>query len=174
MQNFTNIRVSDLRARTGQILDDVTESEEVFLVQRKGRPLACLGPVKHYLPEIPMRQIVAEFDALHDADEEPRATVGEDKTLIFWFPQEIADGKTVTITVELPHGYPENQLKVRLVGIDPPSPHEASDGSIPLFGSAATWTPDRPGVVRALSDARTYLQEYVKWVETGSWVNDNE
>src|SRR6266581_3640598 len=67
--NFKALAMADLRARIGEAVDAVAKGGEFFVIERKGKPLACLVPVSEFQTDISSSRIHEEIDELERAKE---------------------------------------------------------------------------------------------------------
>ena len=158
----------DLRTRPGEILDDVAEGSRAFVIERNGRQKACLVPISHFLPDIPIERIAEELEKLSNHNETYRVEFNSTKEIQLVFPHGLIDSK-IGVTVTLPHGYPVKSPLVSAGPIDADCPNRWHDGSLCIFGVMESWNPSQHDVIHALSLTRQWLEEYLQWKSTGQW-----
>ncbi len=167
--NFKALAMADLRARIGEAVDAVAKGGEFFVIERKGKPLACLVPVSEFQTDISSSRIHEEIDELERAKEiHWNASFDSREILSFVFPERIK-GKAITITITLPHKYPSVAPHVIASPIDDHAPNRWADGSLSIFGAVSAWNPRRHGVLEALRLARRWIEDYRSWKKSGKW-----
>lgn len=160
--------MSDLRARPGEMVDQVLREGQVFLIERKGKPLACLAPVEDFMPAIPSERWQRELAALHDAEELYSVAISEAREIVVRVP-ELPGEQGIQIEIVLPHGYPNLPPVVRATPIDDSAPHRFPDGSLCVFGMMTRWNPGADSAVSAIAVARQWLSNYHEWRRLGKW-----
>ncbi len=166
--DFKTLTMMDLRSGPGEILDRVAKDGDVFVVERNGRPKACLVPVSFLLPDISPDRIAFELRKMADTKQDYRLTINEKKELEITF-LEVASGEEMPVSVVLPHGYPESAPRVYALTLPKNTPMRWPDGSLSIYGAAAVWSPKSHNVLSALSLARAWLKKFEKWQKTGDW-----
>jgi prevent-host-death family protein len=166
--DFKTLKMMDLRSSPGEVLDRVARDGEVFIVERNGRPKACLVPVSFLLPDIAPDRIAKELNELDGKGESYKLTINDYKEL------EIsclgtAAGENVVIRIVLPHGYPNTAPRMYAEQLVPDAPHRWPDGSLSIFGATAAWNVKTHDATHALTLVRVWLKDYAKWRKTGAW-----
>jgi len=173
---FKTLTMMELRGAPGEILDQVNEGQ-AFIIERNGRPKACLVPVWYFQPDIPKDKIFKvneELDTLREKGEKPFLTISSKNELEILF-KEKGDDCEITLTIVLPHGYPNNAPKIYASPILNNAPHRWQDGALCVFGVMNNWNPGKHNVASALILARKWLFNYKEWRITGSWpTNSNK
>ncbi len=160
--------MSDLRARPGEIVDQVLRGGQVFLVERKGKPLACLVPVEDVMPAVPGSRWAQELSALDEAEEVYSVGLSNQREIIVRVPEQPGE-PGASIEILLPHRYPSVPPAVRAAPLDESAPHRFPDGTMCVFGMMTRWNPGQHGVVSAIEMARQWLRNYREWRRTGKW-----
>lgn len=158
----------DLRSAPGEVLDRVAHNHEAFIIERKGNQMACLVPLSVFMPDIQPARLAWEYDRLHQQNERHITTINDERNLEIQFREEGVN-KDITITVRLPHGYPNTCPKVYAAPIPDGSPHRWQDGSLCIFGAMELWNPGQHDVLHVLSLARRWLKNYEMWKRDGEW-----
>lgn len=167
--DFKPIAMSDLRARIGEAVDAVAARGERFVIERKGKPLACLVPVSEFQPDIPSSRIHSDIEQLERAEEKRwRICISDKQIVSFEFPEQI-QGFDGTIKIVLPHKYPFAAPQVLASPVDDRAPGRWPDGSLSIYGAMSAWNPRRHGVLDALRLARRWIAHYRSWQESGKW-----
>ena len=166
--DFNTLSMIELRKSPGEILDRVAEDGDVFVIERKKEPLACLVPVSFLLPDISPERIAQELDILKSRNEAYKLTINERKELEVNF-HETAAGESIVISIVLPHGYPKGAPRILALNIAPNTPNCWQDGSLSIFGPVATWNNKKHNIGNALDLARSWLKKYAKWRKSGEW-----
>lgn len=165
---LARISMSDLRARTGEIVDQVLRGGQIFVVERKGKPLACLVPVEDVMLSVAGPRWSQELDALEKADEVFSVGVSEKREIIVRVPER--PGETgASIEVVLPHRYPNVPPVVHAAPIDESAPHRFPNGTLCVFGLNTRWNPGQHDVIAAIGMARQWLRNYNEWRRIGEW-----
>ena len=167
--NFTQLSMTELRNRPGEILDRTSNDGEAFIIERNGQRKACLVPLSFFFPDISPRRIADEIEDLIAKNEEPRPLITENRELSFRFSHSLDDKKPIELLVELPHGYPNNCPRVIASPIDKKSPHLWADGALCLYGVMSGWNPGKHNVYSTLVLARKWLANYDAWRKSGTW-----
>lgn len=171
--DFGLLSMTELRTRPGEILDRVADKGEAFIIERNGQRKACLVPLSVLLPDISPARIADEVRQLVEQGEEPSTSFTEEKELTFRFPSKLEDGKSVEITVVLPHGYPNNCPRV-YASVGEGAPHRWADGALCLYGVMSAWNPGRHTVFSTLKLARQWLRNFDTWHQSGQWPQQGE
>jgi prevent-host-death family protein len=158
----------ELRSSPGEVLDRVARDGEVFVIERNGRPKACLVPVSFLLPDIAPDRIAKELDKLDSKETNYKLTINECKELEISC-LETAAGERIIICIVLPHGYPNAAPRIYAEQVATGTPNRWPDGSLSIFGSTATWNAKTHDASHALHLARGWLKHYAKWRKTGEW-----
>ncbi len=166
--DFQTLKMMQLRSSPGEVLDRVARDGEVFVIERNGEPLACLVPVSFLLPDISPKRITQELTRLSEKNESYKLTINDHKELVITC-KEVAAGDSVLISIVLPHGYPDSAPRLYVLPLPQNTPNCWPDGSLAIFGAAATWNAKSHDAVHALNLARAWLKQYVKWRKTGEW-----
>jgi prevent-host-death family protein len=172
--NFGLLSMTELRTRPGEILDRVADRGEAFIIERNGERKACLVPLSVLLPDISPTRIADEIQLLVDNREELATSVTESNEVAFRFPNKLEDGTSAEITVMLPHGYPNNCLRVYVNAIGEGAPHRWADGALCLYGVMTGWNPGKHTVFSTLKLARQWLHNYQIWRKVGQWPAQEE
>lgn len=166
--DFKTLKMMELRSSPGEVLDRVARDGQVFIVERNGQPKACLVPVSFLLPDISPDRIARELNKLDGKNEKYKLTINDQKELEISC-LESAAGENVVIRIVLPHGYPSAAPRIYAAQVAPNPPKQWPDGSLSIFGSAASWNVKTHDASHALSLARVWLKHYAKWLKTGEW-----
>ena len=162
-----------LRNSPGDVLDRVAEDGEVFVVERNGKPKACLVPVSFLLPDIAPDRIADELSRLRERNETHKLTITESRELEISF-HEMAAGENIVVTIALPHGYPNTAPRISAQPLAPNTPHRWHDGSLSIFGNSTIWNARNHNVVHALGLARKWIKQYARWRRTGEWPGNGD
>src|SRR5712691_1645321 len=120
---FKPLAMSALRARIGEAVDAVEKRGERFVIERKGKPLACLVPVSDSQPDIPSSRIHKEIEQLERAGENRWGLfLSPEQIFSFEFPEKV-EGLNVKIVIVLPHKYPSAAPQVLASPVDDHAPH---------------------------------------------------
>ena len=150
------------------MLDEVARTGSSFLIERSGRQLACLVPISCFLPDVQASRVTAEIDKIIDSNEHCRVTISDQREIQLVFLEY--SGKTrVSVTVTLPHGYPNNAPVVSATPIEDGCPHRWQDGTLCIYGAIAVWNPGKHDVMHAVALFRRWIQHYSVWRQTGQW-----
>jgi len=87
---------------------------------------------------------------------------------------EKGDKCEITLTIVLPHGYPNNAPKIHASPIINNTPHRWQDGALCVFGVMNNWNPGRHNITFTLALARKWLFNYREWCEKGSWPKNSK
>lgn len=166
--DFKTLKMMDLRSSPGEVLDRVARDGEVFIIERNSQPKACLVPVSFLLPDISPDRIVKETSKLDNKNEKYTLTISDEKELMI-SSLESAAGENVIITITLPHGYPSAAPRISADRLADNAPKRWPDGSLAIFGATAVWNAKTHDAFHALTLARVWLKQYVKWRKTGAW-----
>jgi prevent-host-death family protein len=169
--DFKTLPMMQLRSSPGEVLDRVARDGEVFVVERNGEPKACLVPVSFLLPDISPERIAQELNLLEEKKTSYKLSINERKELEISCDEPSA-GTKVVISVVLPHGYPNAAPRIYAQPVADNAPHRWQDGSLSIFGVAASWNGKTHDVGHALGLARTWLKHYSKWRKSGEWPAD--
>jgi prevent-host-death family protein len=167
--DFELLSMTDLRNRPGEILDRVADGQQAFIIERSGKRKACLVPLSVFFPDIAPSRIAEEIGQLKDSGELPRTTITERREMVFRFSHAASDDCRIEISILLPHGYPHSCPRVYAKELKPGTPHVWSDGALCLYGVMTGWNPGKHTVLSTLMLARSWLQHYDVWCETGEW-----
>jgi len=167
---FKSLKMMELRAQPGEVLDRVARDGEAFIIERSGHPKACLVPVSFFAPDIQPSTIWEECDTLEQKGESPRMTITDNRELQFNF-QEIVNGGHILLSIVLSHGYPNTAPKVFAHPMPDNTPHRWKDGSLCIFGTMAQWNPGAHDVYFVLGLARQWLKKYHSWRREAEWPN---
>jgi len=165
---FKTLKMMQLRSAPGEVLDRVARDGEVFVVERNGEPKACLVPVSFLLPDVSPDRITQELNRLDEKNEHYKLTINENKELEINC-HETAVGENVVLSIVLPHGYPDSAPRIYASQLPSNTPNRWQDGSLSIFGVTTTWNAKTHDVPHALTLARMWLKQYVKWRRTGEW-----
>lgn len=166
--DFTPLSMTELRTRPGEILDQVAEHGEAFLIERNGRQRACLVPISVFLPDISPTRIARELDELASVGETTHTTITEEKEVAIRVKHSCGEN-VYSITIALPHNYPSACPRVYVDDVDQSAPHRFADGALCIFGVMSSWNPGRHTARDALDNARRWLNLYESWKQTGAW-----
>ncbi len=170
---FKSLKMMELRAQPGEILDRVARDGEAFIIERNGHRKACLVPVSFFTPDISPNKISEEWETLHQKGENPRITITDDHEVQFTF-HEVVNGGNILLSIILSHGYPNIAPKIYADPIAKKAPHRWKDGSLCIFGTMARWNPGTHDVYFVLELARQWLKKYSKWSKEGQWPKEME
>lgn len=170
---FKSLKMMDLRAQPGEILDRVARDGEAFMIERNGHRKACLVPVSFFVPDIPPNKISEEWEILKQKGENPKITITDDHEVKFTF-HEVVTGENILLSIILSHGYPNTTPKVHADPIATNAPHRWRDGSLCIFGTMAQWNPGKHDVYFVLKMARQWLKKYSIWSQDGQWPKETE
>lgn len=170
---FKILSMMELRRSAGDILDRVCKNGEAFIIERGGQQKAFLVPISHFSPDIPKNKILDELEALRKEGEEPIIRFSSEKELELLFKEKVKNNY-VTLTIILPHGYPNVVPKIYASPIITTAPHRWQDGALCIFGAMTNWNPGKHNVAFVLSLARKWLSNYNEWREKGNWPNNTE
>ncbi len=166
--NFQSLSMMDLRNAPGEALDRVALKGESFIVERNGHQLACLVPLSRFMPDIQPVRLSKELERLQKQEEHHNLSLTDDNELELHFRREGA-AKEITLTVRLPHGFPNTAPKVYASPVPEGAPHRWADGSLCIFGAMAVWNPGAHDVSNVLKFARRWLQGLEAWKASGAW-----
>ncbi|MCH7727426.1 MAG: type II toxin-antitoxin system Phd/YefM family antitoxin, partial [Planctomycetes bacterium] len=125
---FTQLSMTELRTRPGEILDRTSSDGEAFIIERNGQRKACLVPLSFFLPDISPTRLAEEMEELDEQGADSRPLINEDREFVFRFGHSLGDNTQVVLSVVLPHGYPNKCPRVYASPIDEASPHVWADG----------------------------------------------
>ena len=165
---FSPLSMMDLRRRPGEVLDDVARSGQAFVIERNGQQRACLVPISFFFPDIQPSRIAKELDNLVAAGEHFRISITDTRTMQLIF-RDVSGKAGITVSVTLPHGYPNKAPIVTADPIDQSCPHCWPDGSLCICGAMETWNPGKHNVVHVLKLSRRWLTNYMAWLKAGQW-----
>jgi prevent-host-death family protein len=167
--DFSLLSMTELRTKPGELLDSVADAGKAYVIERNGRRKACLVPISFFFPDISPNRIADEINELKKHGEDLRTTITEEREMLFRFPHETVNDRTVELRVVLPHGYPNNCPRVYASPVDEGAPHRWSDGALCLYGVMTGWNPGRHTVHSTLNLARRWLRHYETWRTTHEW-----
>ena len=167
--NFTQLSMTEFRTRPGEILDRTSNNGEAFIIERNGQRKACLVPLSFFLPDVSPGRIADELEELSAQGEEPRPLITEDREFVFRFVHSLDNETEVSLSIVLPHGYPNKCPRVYASPIDKTSPHLWEDGALCLYGMLSGWNPGKHTVFSTLELARRWLAHYDAWKKQGNW-----
>jgi hypothetical protein len=165
---FRPLTMMELRSAPGDILDRVHKDGPAFIVERNGQQMACLVPVSVFLPDIKRSKLNEELDQLRQSGEKPRVGISGAREIQLQFDEK-AGQEDITVTIVLPHGYPNTAPRVYASPIVDKVPHRWHDGALCIVGAMTTWNPGKHGVNDILALTRTWLQNYAAWRASGRW-----
>ena len=165
---FKPLPMMALRSSPGEVLDEVSREGAAYLIERNGQQKACLVPISCFLPDIQRSRVTAELDRLEDSVEQYRVAISAARELQFVF-REYSGDTPVTVTVTLPHGYPNTAPVVTAEPIEKGCPHRWSNGALCLYGAVAVWNPGRHDVMHAVALFRRWIQHYTVWRQANEW-----
>jgi ubiquitin-protein ligase len=157
-----------LRSAPGETLDRVAQKGESFIVERNGQQMACLVPLSAFMPDIQPVRLSRELERLQSQDEKQTVSITDDRELSMHFRGEGPDGG-LTLTILLPHGYPNAAPKVSAAPLPDNCPHRWQDGNLCIFGATELWNPGQHDVLYVLQQARRWLSHLGRWQQTGEW-----
>ena len=163
----------ELRAKPGEILDDVSRDEQAFVIERNGQQKAFLVPISCFFPDIDSKRITNELEKLSDAEEHYRLAITESNEIQLIF-RDLCTDSEIDITVKLPHGYPNKSPIVHAESIDEHCPHRWLDGTLCIFGKLDTWNPGSHDMLHVLKLCRRWITHYLVWKKTGDWPANGE
>lgn len=172
--DFAVLPMTDLRNAPGEILDRVADAGQAFIIERNGKQKACLVPMSAFFPDIAPARIAEEMDELFEQAEQPKIAVTERRELSLAFAVDAGGGQSLTITILLPHGYPDNSPRVFAEGVDSGVPHRWKDGALCLYGVMTGWNPGKHTVFSTLQLARQWVLNYQAWKASGQWPTTGE
>lgn len=170
---FKFLSMMALRRRPGEILDEVSQESAAFLIERNGQQKACLVPVSFFFPDIQPARVTGELDRMTDSNEHFRVAISKDRELQFNF-KEYSLETVVTVTVTLPHGYPNRAPVVSAEPIEVGCPHRWPDGTLCIYGAMAVWNPGKHDVTHVVAQFRRWIQHYSVWRQTGAWPKEGQ
>ena len=165
---FQLISMTELRTRPGEVLDRVADDGEAFIIERNGRQTACLVPLSVFLPDISSARVAKELGELEKAGIDASATVTPDREIAITVRTNGNLGP-YTVTIFLPHHYPNACPRVYVDPVDKAAPHRFSDGALCIFGVMTSWNPAKNSVRDAVDSARRWLKHYEAWLGDGKW-----
>lgn len=171
--NFQPLSMMALRSAPGDVLDRVAQKSEAFIVERNGYQMACLVPLSVFMPDIQPARLTREFERLHSQGEEHTASITDARELDLHFRRQGAD-RGMTLTIRLPHGYPNACPKVYADPVPDRCPHTWQDGSLCLFGAVELWNPGQHDLLDVLHFARRWLAHFEVWLRSGSWGEEGQ
>lgn len=171
--NFQPLAMMALRNAPGEALDRVAHKGEAFIVERNGYQMACLVPLSLFMPDIQPGRLAKEFERLQQDEEQHAVSLTDDNELELQFRREGA-ARDITLTVRLPHGYPNASPKVYASPVPDGAPHRWQDGSLCIFGATAIWNPGQHDVPYVLKHARKWVQGLEAWKASGAWPGGEE
>jgi ubiquitin-protein ligase len=166
--DFKPLSMMKLRSAPGEVLDRVAQKGEAFVVERNGEQMACLVPLSVFMPDIQPKRLALEFEQLYTHNEEHSVSISEERELHFQFRKQGPD-EDVTLTISLPHGYPNACPKVYADPLPDHCPHRWQDGALCIFGAMEIWNPGKHDVQHVLGLARRWLTNFAAWKQTGQW-----
>lgn len=174
--DFKSLTMMELRSSPGEILDRVYKNGEAFIIERNGRQKACLVPICYFLPDIPKNKVykvIEELEELRKKEERPLLKFSDNNELEILF-KEAGDEYEITLTIVLPHGYPNNAPKIYASPVVNNAPHRWQDGALCIFGAMTNWNPGKHNIASVLALARKWISDYSEWQEKGIWPNKVE
>jgi hypothetical protein len=168
MLNFKSLAMMELRSGPGEVLDRVARQGEAFVIERNGQQMACLVPLSVFMPDIQPARLNRELELLSDQKEQHSLSVNDQREMELHFRGEGAKAD-VTVTILLPHGYPNACPKIFAAGLPEKVPHRWQDGSLCVYGAMDVWNPGKHDVVHTLYLARRWLSNFAKWQRDGVW-----
>lgn len=166
--DFKPLSMMKLRSAPGEVLNRVAQKGEAFVVERNGEQMACLVPLSVFMPDIQPKRLAREMEELHRHNEKYSASISDERELRLNFRQQ-GPGEEMTVTISLPHGYPNVCPKVYVHPIPDLCPHRWQDGSLCIFGAMDVWNPGKHDVLYVLRLARRWLAHFATWKQTGQW-----
>jgi ubiquitin-protein ligase len=166
--NFIPLPMMELRSAPGDVLDRVAHNNEAFVIERNGNQMACLVPLSVFMPAIQPARIAHEYERLLKNGENPATSITDGRELQLQFKGEGTE-KGITITIRLPHGYPNASPKVYAHPLPESCPHRWQDGSLCILGAMDIWNPGQHDVVHVLGLTRRWLDRLSSWQATGTW-----
>ena len=166
--NFQPLSMMELRSAPGEALDRVAQKGEAFIVERNGHQMACLVPLSVFMPDIQPARLAREFEQLQKRQEKQTVSITDERELNLHFRGEGPE-RNVTLTILLPHGYPNASPKVSVAPIPENCPHRWQDGTLCIFGATELWNPGQHDVLHVLRQARQWLTHFSRWQQTGEW-----
>lgn len=169
--DFKTLTMMELRSSPGEILDNVHKKGEAYIIEKSGRPRACLVPIWYFLPDIPkdkVYNIIGELDELRQQGEKSLLTFSDKNELEILF-KETSDKCEIALKIVLPHGYPNNAPKIYAFPIAKNAPHRWQDGALCIFGAMTSWNPGKHNICSILMLAKKWLSNYSVWQENGKW-----
>lgn len=163
------LSMTELRTSPGEVLDRVAKGGHAFIIERNGHRMACLVPLSAFFPDISPARIAEEISKLERHGEVSRTHIADTRELVFLFTEKGPDPEAITLTIVLPHGYPNRCPRVYAAPLDPATPHRWTDGELCLFGVMGVWNPGKHTVYSTLMLARRWLQGYCSWRSAGHW-----
>ena len=157
-----------LRSAPGEVLDRVAQKGEAFVVERNGHQMACLVPLSVFMPDIQPARLTREFERLYEREEKYTASFTHARELELHFGGQ-GPQQDITLTVRLPHGYPNTCPKVYAEPLPEGCPHRWQDGSLCLFGAMELWNPGQHDVQDVLNLSRRWLSHFETWQRSGAW-----
>src|SRR5216683_4010173 len=103
--DFKPLSMMQLRSAPGEVLDRVAQKGEAFVVERNGEQMACLVPLSVFMPDIQPKRLAREFEQLQAQSEHHATSISDERELQLHFRKQGPD-KDVTLSIFLPHGYP--------------------------------------------------------------------
>lgn len=169
--NFQPVSMMELRSAPGELLDRVAQKNEAFIVERNGTQMACLVPLSLFMPDIQPTRLKQEFESLQAKNEHYTASISEDRELSLHFHKEGPDD-SVTVTITLPHGYPNSAPRIYAEPLPEDCPHRWENGALCVFGAMEIWNPGQYDVAKALTLTRRWLLHFHNWRQNGQWGRD--
>jgi hypothetical protein len=166
--NFQPLSMMELRSAPGEVLDRVAQRQESFIVERNGYQMACLVPLSVFMPDIQPARLQKEFEKLQSFGENQITAISDTRELDLRFKEQ-GPNHEFTITIRLPHGYPNVCPKVFAEPVPKNSPHRWQDGSLCIFGAMELWNPGQHDVVYVLNLTRRWLAHFSSWKNSGTW-----
>lgn len=169
--SFTPLAMMDLRSAPGEVLDRVARNNEAFVIERNGQQMACLVPLSIFMPDIQPARIAREFEQLNANDERHTTSITDKREIELHFRQAVGDAEG-TVSVRLPHGYPNASPKVFVTPLPEKCPHRWQDGSLCLFGVIDVWNPGQHDVMQVLRLTRRWIAHFERWNKNGAWPSE--
>ena len=158
----------ELRSAPGDVLDRVAQKGEAFIVERNGHQMACLVPLSVLMPDVQQTRLTDEFEQLRLQNQEYTTSISDRQELEIHFRGEGSE-KEISVTILLPHGYPNSCPKVFAHPLPSSCPHRWQDGSLCIFGAMEQWNPGQHHVLHVLSLTRRWLSHFAAWRQNGKW-----
>jgi hypothetical protein len=169
--DFKLLSMMELRSSPGEVLDRVAHKGEAFIVERNGYQMACLVPLSVLMPDVQQARLTHEFDRLRQNGQEHTTSISDRQEVELHFRGEGLE-KEITVTILLPHGYPNACPQVFAAPLPDRCPHRWQDGSLCIFGAMELWNPGQHDILHVLNLTRRWLSHLAVWQQTGEWDED--